>query len=150
MFRKSIALMIVLTFSVWVATTTAESQMKVNIVAEAIADAVRDVNRTSGAVVGYFFNRIGGNSVGTRTAPIPTGRLLGKPPVYVTAYTVNYQAKQQSAPPDAVVVATICLVGCGIGCLMMSANNSSSRGSSSGLNDAIDDVIDAISGCSLF
>lgn len=143
MFKGLVTLMIVLIFSASVAMPIEESQVKANIVAEAITDAVRDVNRTSGSMVEYFFNRIGGGSRRTRIAPIPTGRLLGKPPAYVAAYTVNYQAKQGSLS-EAEAIGIVCLVGCGLGCFLLSQeeNNRSSN--------PVDDIFDSISGCSYF
>lgn len=138
MFKRLVILMIVLTLSVSVVTTAEESQMKANIVAEAIADAVRDVNRMSESVVGYFFNRIGGDSRGTRIAPILTGRLLGKPPAYVTAYTVNYQAQQTRTHPVETVLLGLILIGVGTFCLWQINNE---------VNEASDDCLN--SSCSL-
>ena len=66
MFKRLAALMIVLIFSGSIASTAEESQVKTNIIAEAIADVMRDAYGMSGAVIGHFFNRIGSDSVGTR------------------------------------------------------------------------------------
>ena len=127
--------------------TAEESQLKTNIIAEAIADAARDVSRTSGSVVEYFIYRISGNSVRTRTAPIPTGRLLGKPPAYVAAYTVNYQAKQRSLS-EAEAIGIVFLVGCGLGCLILSQEQNNRN--SDPVGGVIDGILDTINGCGLF
>lgn len=143
MFKRLVALIVVLTFSVSVATTAEESEMKANIIAEAIADVMRDINGTSGSIVGYFLNRIGGNSGRIHTAPIPTGRLLGKPPAYVVTYAVNYQA-QQTGNQITVgeVVGGLILIGAGIFCLWQINNE---------IDAAFDSCLDPLSGgcCSL-
>lgn len=127
MFKKLVALMIVLTFSTSVAIPSEETWIKTNIIAEAITDAARDVNRTSGLIVGYYRNIIGANSVKTQHVParipiVPIGRLIGKSPEYVAAYSANYQANQAAQPQSRLVGTVVCLV-LGIGCLWMISNS---------------------------
>lgn len=143
MFKKLTALIIVLTFSASVTTIAEESEMKANIIAAAIGDAVRDVNRMSRAVVGYFLNRISDDSRGARTAPIPTGRFLGKPPAYVTAYTVNYRAQPQQTGTQATVgqvVGGLILIGAGVFCLWQINNE---------VDEAFDSCLDFGDCCAL-
>ena len=107
--------------------------MKVNIIADAIGDAVRDVNGTSWSMVGYFLNYIGSNSTRQNITPIPTGRLIGKSPEYVEAYTTNYQSKQAGTMSDAEVNRILCMVGCVIGgCFMINEINNQIEDSLSG------------------
>ena len=147
MFKRLAALMIVLIFSGSIASTAEESQVKTNIIAEAIADVMRDVNGMSGSVIGYFFNRIGSDSVGTRAAPIPTESFLGKSPAYVTAYTVNYQAKQRRYP-SVEVVSIWCLVGILFTFLLLNADENERGGKPFG--DRLHDMLNNIGSCCLF
>ena len=148
MFKRLAALMIVLIFSGSIASTAEESQVKTNIIAEAIADVMRDVNGMSGSVMGCFFNRIGSNSVGTRAAPIPTERFLGKSPAYVTAYTVNYQVKQRRYPSEE-LVSIWCLVGI-LFIVLLYASDYGNPGDRRSLGDKLNESLNNIGRCCLF
>jgi len=118
MFHKLVAFIIVLIFSTSVVTTAEESRMSTNVIAEAIADVARDINRTSRPIVGYLLNHIGGNSRKKNISPIPVVRLIGKSPEYVETYTVNYQAQQtQTAAAEETVLLALIGIGVGMFCL---------------------------------
>ena len=61
--------------------------------AQGIADAENDANKTAWFMTGCFLNIIGVAIANTSKAPVPAGRLVGKSPVYVDAYTSSYQGR---------------------------------------------------------
>ena len=71
----------------------AEAEVEAEARAQAIADAENDAHKTTWFMAGCFLNVIGVVIANTGKVPVPAGRLVGKSPAYVAAYTSSYQAR---------------------------------------------------------
>lgn len=89
-FRFLAFLLVVLTFSIPFVPLAQENS---TATADAIADAERDMNKTSWFMAGCFLNIIGVAAAQMRTPSVPAERLIGKSPEYVAVYTVRYQER---------------------------------------------------------
>ena len=116
-FRVFAFLMAVLIFSMPFVSHTQQHPIEAEAKAQAIADAENDANRTTWFTIGCFLNIIGIYHARTNMTPVPAGRLVGKPPTYIVAYTSAYQAKQteiqvKSAALGCILGFVVCSVAC--------------------------------------
>ena len=92
--------MVVLIFSMPVITfaqqnpieTKAEIETEAKL--QALIDAENDANKTVWFMRGCFLNILGVALARRTKAPVPAGRLVGKPLTYVVAYTSAYQTRR--------------------------------------------------------
>ena len=93
MFHTLVAVMVVLTFSTPIVPLAQQDSTTIDAVADAIADAKRDINKTSWFMAGCFLNVIGLAAAQMHSPAVPADRLIGKSPAYVAVYTIRYKER---------------------------------------------------------
>ena len=91
-FQVSVFLMAVLMFSTPFITIAEEGSVVAEATAAAIADAEKNVNKTSWFIIGCCLTRGGVIASTVGTPPVPIERLAGKSPEYMIVYISNYQS----------------------------------------------------------
>ena len=121
MFQKCAILMILLILSAPFIALAQESSVIEEAKAAAIADAEKDVNKTSWFLMGCSLGVGGVFAATSNTPPVPVGMLVGKSAEYITVYTTNYQAKameiQRQSAISGTVVGTVTGVVVVVGCI---------------------------------
>ena len=108
MFRKSLSFVIVLLLFTMPYLTLAQ---QTDVAAQAIADAKKDASQDTNAMNWYLFGCLGVGLcspiiVGASfvyTPRVPTDRLVGKSPEYITSYTQTYQKERKSVQVKATI-----------------------------------------------